>query len=115
MKRNIEYEANHKDGLPNEVKHTPTPWHLHDMEMATVCGPDNLFIALCEAVSRRHMEGKENAAFIVRAVNAHDDLAAALKETLRALEVADPAGSMGSNSSLSKQVARAALAKAEGR
>jgi hypothetical protein len=52
---------------------------------------------------------------IVRAVNAHDDLVAALKETLRALEVADPTGPMGSNSSLSKHMAQCALAKAEGR
>jgi len=25
--------------------HTPGPWHLHDMEQNTVCGPDHLAIA----------------------------------------------------------------------
>lgn len=61
-------------------EHTPTPWDAdgvyvmyHDAELS-------ITVAGC-AISPRmdSSKAKANAAFIVRAVNAHDDLVAALK------------------------------------
>ena len=64
--------------------HTPTPWRGHDMETATLVGPDHLSIADCNARNRLVAENRANAALIVRAVNSH----AALVEALRALTTA---------------------------
>lgn len=66
----------------NKPQHTPTPWHLHDTENATICGPDHLSLALCEARSRKGSENDANAAFIVRAVNSHEALLDVVKEAL---------------------------------
>lgn len=56
--------------------HTPTPWH--HTGKATLRGADGDYIATLENNGRR----AGNAAFIVRAVNAHDELVAALKEAI---------------------------------
>jgi len=59
-------------------KHTPTPWtvqqsdHVGGLLIKPVPGQ---VVAQCDEGS----EMEANAAFIVRAVNAHDDLVAALK------------------------------------
>lgn len=49
---------------------TDGPWHLHDMETATVCGSDHLAIADCNARSRVEGENIANA----RLVSAAPDL-----------------------------------------
>ena len=54
---------------------TPGPYHLHDMERFTICGPDHLAIALCEAKNRSDEENQANT-----------DLLAASWEMLQALE-----------------------------
>ena len=65
-------------------KHTPTPWHhnedlsLHETQL--IYGPDGYLVADCGRIQRRTKEEtSQNAAFIVRAVNAHDDLVDALE------------------------------------
>lgn len=62
----------------SEVKHTPVPWHLHDMENGVFCGPDSYAIGICNARSRTDSDDCRNAAFIVRACNAHDELVGVL-------------------------------------
>lgn len=56
-------------------KHTPGPWHQHDMEQYTICGPDHNAIACCEATSRPVLENRANAALIASA----PDLAATIE------------------------------------
>lgn len=66
-------------------KHTTTPWHLHIEKAGGVwyyqirsrCGHRDYHVA----DSNAHFEGRgiQNAAFIVRAANCHDELVAACK------------------------------------
>ncbi len=59
--------------------HTPTPW---DRNRLNICGPDGEELAICSTGnSFNHFPNgecidaaEENAAFIVKACNAHDDL-----------------------------------------
>jgi signal transduction histidine kinase len=64
------------------TKHTPTPWIL-DEERGKLMDADGEFvthISLTRYVDeRRDPEAEANAAFIVRAVNAHEKLVAALR------------------------------------
>ena len=66
-------------------QHTPTPWN-YDSTWALIMGPKGEEIGAIHAGSTkdgarvRTLEAKANAEFIVRAVNAHDDLVALLKE-----------------------------------
>lgn len=61
----------------NETKHTPTPWfvsqYLDDGRWGIVKGDGEIVIGLAERLT------EANARFIVTAVNAHDDLVAAVK------------------------------------
>lgn len=62
--------------------HTPTPWKLDDTRpMVYVMGADGETIA---SFDRRSIE-EANAAFIVRAVNAHEELLFACKEAADAI------------------------------
>ena len=64
----------------NEVKHTPTPW---EVESYRLNGPYKFGIgngAGTVVVSNLVPLAETDAAFIVRAVNAHDDLVKALKD-----------------------------------
>ncbi len=59
-------------------KHTPTPWHIRDVDTYTIRSQHGCEVA---RAARHHIpadEIKANAAFIVRAVNAHDALVEAL-------------------------------------
>ena len=98
------------------MKHTPTPWRADSgPELSAhigpyVYGPDNVPVAY---VDYQHVGdgalSNENAAFIVRACNAHDDLVAAVEELLEHLADNDPELS----GSPLCGMARAALAKAK--
>lgn len=59
--------------------HTPTPWHVGMNPGPIVYGQKGEQIANCRDMLTND-ECKENAAFIVRAVNAHDEMLAALKQ-----------------------------------
>lgn len=92
--------------------HTPTPWQLQT-------SPDmrrpHLIHGQYGAIARVERKGGD-AAFIVRAVNAHDDLVAALRD-LRTTLLADDMNGTLSRASRKRAVGivKDALAKAEGR
>lgn len=65
----------------NEVKHTPTPWHYAPGEL--IYGPKGESVASCRFVTNFKAENVENMRLIVRAVNAHDHLVAALAAILK--------------------------------
>lgn len=86
--------------------HTPTPWitdteHYPNDQVFTIGGA---IIADCKWTPHDHNIRRENAAFIVRAVNCHADLLAAL-ELIRDGMADDRAY---------RDCARAAIAKAKG-
>jgi len=69
----------------NEVKHTPTPWKLETRKPGqfAIKGDDGTYtVALIETFDPRveHAEDSANAAFIVRAVNSHEELLAIVKD-----------------------------------
>lgn len=60
-----------------ETKHTPTPWSTSGTKVVD----GKIVVAQCKfAGVMSHMQAAHNAAFIVRACNAHEELVAALKE-----------------------------------
>lgn len=96
------------------AKHTPTPWTLSDKRPCEIYGhEDGDRVMLVEAFSGSidPKEAKANVAFIVRAVNAHDELLA----TLEAYTNSEYAKSRLDGTLLSANYAQAmtALAKAE--
>jgi hypothetical protein len=84
------------------VGHTPTPWRASSSDPKAIRRKTRFIGAT---------EREEDTAFIVRAVNAHDDLVAALKEArdalVRAPAIFMPSYTIGKIDT--------ALAKAEGR
>jgi hypothetical protein len=64
------------------IQHTPTPWHHSECFLwaCVTTKADGRGEVVCTAASRDESAARANAEFIVRAVNAHDDLLAALKE-----------------------------------
>jgi hypothetical protein len=94
------------------TEHTPTPWIFNEYEKwsdFTVWG-DNGKIAVVTELGDylTYEQNCANARHIVRAVNAHDDLVAALEACLVRLDAHD------SQSAPEALQARAALAKAKG-
>ena len=71
------------------MEHTPIPWEIHawadDHNSVRICQPDHstergcLPVAEAEILGRDREEAEANAAFIVRAVNNHTQLLAALE------------------------------------
>lgn len=59
-----------------ETTHTPTPWHQGPYYTSDVESRDG---RICECMPLMSPRAAANAELIVRAVNAHDDLLAALK------------------------------------
>jgi hypothetical protein len=84
------------------MAHTPTPWTAN---LSCVFSGKNC-IAVCDTDNDTRERMQDNAAFIVKAVNAHDDLVAAAKMALRTYERDFPNGQGVID-------LRAALAKAE--
>jgi len=96
-----------------KTKHTPTPWHLSIDEDTNEVIPDIFDGESEDAIHIAHCLSEagnptENAKFIVRAVNAHDELVAALEGLLDCTE------SRPTNYN-ERVAAKAALAKATGR
>ncbi|MBA8886128.1 hypothetical protein FHW12_000319 [Dokdonella fugitiva] len=89
------------------AQHTPTPWHTGEGKAERIIYADDGFAVADAAVFHgRHVESPaNNAAFIVRACNAHDELVAALRRAVEAAEARMPNATFLAD-------ARAALAKA---
>jgi len=49
------------------MKHTKGPWHLHNMEKNTVCGPKGFTVAVTDMYARAPIENKANARLIAAA------------------------------------------------
>lgn len=91
----------------NEMKHTQLPWHVGGADAETgqinIIGDPHHGFYVCGVIAG--VESQEaNAEFIVRACNGHDDL-------LEALRTIAKFGTCAA----SRDTARAAIAKAEGR
>lgn len=89
-------------------KHTPTPWRdygLAGIKSEAHCSMTTTPLVRCYG---KHKEA--NAAFIVKAVNCHDELIAACQQALEALE--DPELETGAYQSLAADSVLSALAKA---
>ena len=71
------------------MTYTPTPWHQHDMEFGIICGPKGQGVADCKSPYISSESQSANAAFIVKAVNAHEALLQALKYASRFLNSKD--------------------------
>jgi len=71
--------------------HTPTPWEVGDLDHngQRIVRGEHIEICTCwhHCVGSIEREMEANAAFIVRAVNAHEELVAALRETRDQFEV----------------------------
>lgn len=96
--------------MKNESKPTPAPWEMHE-------GEDYIVVMSADQTTDNalaRVDTVAHAALIVRAVNSHDDLLAALEGALPILhERAKPFG-MGSSRWREYDQCRAALAKAKG-
>lgn len=70
----------------SHAQHSPLPWHVAEASsggfFVDVRGDDSRLLAIAAKTGIRG-EAEANAAFIVRAVNAHDDLVAALTQARR--------------------------------
>ena len=88
------------------VKHTPTPWRI---EGGSILGqgvpPSNWVLGLTTIT-------KQDAAYIVRAVNVHEILLKALKEII---DVTNGKGETQDESLEIYELAKEAIAKAEGK
>jgi hypothetical protein len=73
------------------MKHTPTPWHIGSKVPNFIYARDGLdIIAQCDSANEStRAEENANAAHIVRCVNAHDALVAALDNLLN-VDRSDP-------------------------
>lgn len=69
-----------------ETKHTPTPWQIDVKGEGAITGKDGQLIGRLNNTERNE-ERDANAAFIVRCVNAHDELVEALQDTTNAMSV----------------------------
>ena len=96
----------------SEVKHTPTPWRQHYPLKPGV---------IVDAHDKRVAEvfGRDiwapNAAFIVRACNAHDALVRELSHLVRLIEPMERDGSLNIPGLATLNGAREALAEADGK
>ena len=65
------------------MSHTPTPWYALVCDVkghGSLLNDTGLMIADCAYATEHENEGEVNAAFIVRACNAHEALVAALRD-----------------------------------
>lgn len=89
--------ANGLDSQPQSVEHTPTPWEIITLQDAVphLMGADHARVALLDDCHLDN-EAQANAAFILRAVNAHDALVEAIRvAALRLSELNEPSSPLG--------------------
>jgi hypothetical protein len=101
-----------------DSRHTPTPWSLNEQTVKSP--PYELTVAFCGGAAGcsgtdgriiTRQEAEANAALIVRAVNAHDDLVAALRNLISMADFF----MTDAPQRVAIEEAQAALAKAEGK
>jgi hypothetical protein len=92
--------------------HSKTPWYISS-GLWIVSKPNYEIASIYNLPQMAEGEAEANATFIVRAVNAYDDLLAALKAALRALESPEAQRSIAFKSE--REQLKAAIAKAEGK
>jgi hypothetical protein len=73
--------------MNTQANRTPGPWSAaseYKLNSFLISGADGVYIASCDGESKDgaqdKVENEANAAFIVRACNAHDELVAALRD-----------------------------------
>ncbi len=101
------------------IKHTPTPWICHGLEITgTNDKRKNFAHGVCTVDNDDDRQGngvsRANAALIVRAVNAHDELVKALRKVEGHFENFEMSGELGGDEKDCLDAIRAALAKAQG-
>ena len=94
--------------MKTETKRTPGPWHHHDIEEMTVCGPDHSCVARTDASDRGLNENEANARLIASA----PDLLVAVNGLLISLADARTNGYEIVGTTRAERFAKAAIAKA---
>ena len=105
-------------------QHTPTPWHLDEFDLVAPLGDGLQSIAVFPSgkdipylnegqIAGVEAKSKANAAFAVRAVNAHEALVQALR--LAEFQPCKPHDNCGTHACEFHSVVEAALALAEGK
>ncbi len=86
-----------------KLNHTPTPWQIGDKSELQVFSTDEIngLVMIADTVSGFNRkftasEARQNAAFIVRACNAHDALVECTNDYLQVLLLRKAAGEYGS-------------------
>jgi hypothetical protein len=112
-----------------DIKHTPTPWYVSIEDGMPILGANGARICdtdVCDADSELQALAQEtqqavDAAFIVRACNAHEDLTEALASIIADYEATIDVAKQGKIAEISLgqfrrlSLAKARLAKAEGK
>lgn len=102
--------------------HTPTPWRIDEGDLGIIRGPGGMIADVrgqeghyfCPKRDQR--ERIDNAEFIIRACNCHDDLLAACKKLIEIWHRAGPLGSYQMEKfDIPVRMAEMAIDKAEGR
>lgn len=101
-----------------QVKHTPTPWHVERDDNVVSC--DGTLIAAAYGVYPKEYDrtsAASDAEFIVRAVNCHEELLWALKTVLDSMGALSNPTELGgwAISERDQSKIMAAIARAEGR
>ena len=91
---------------------TPRPWRTHGTVIVSMTGDSDAPLAECNSHWVSAPTCLANATLIVRAVNAHDDLVAAVKGLIDVIDGAADRFALSILSIEVKKKARAALAKA---
>ena len=101
--------------MNTQTKHTPGPWYTRHGQISSLSSSHGCTIANCNRTAKGipDEEIEANAAFIVRACNAHDDLLNALQLAVATIERLERHAPNSANGTL--DVAKAAIAKAEDR
>lgn len=101
----------------NEVKHTPTPWEVNGFSIRPTKSGEP-YIVIPSPQRHDAEEIQANAAFIVRAVNSHEDykeVAMYARALLKALEPRFMRTGCSDTEEVAVKCLREAIAKAEGK
>ncbi len=100
--------------MENQTQHTPTPWHTEQASDGHFMIHETEGKSGVHEISLAHVKEERNAAFIVRAVNAHEELLATCQALISELRWTSKNGQFPG---MDKVIAEAdkAIAKAEGK
>ena len=99
------------------VSHTPTPWTLNGNAITSWVSKDGDHICFAEMSKLSKAQNwAQDAAFIVRAVNSHDELLKAMRKAVKRLRDGDGSDSFfPEQDSEAIEIIEQAIAKAEGK